>query len=149
MRIEDDTEFERQFCNLLDVIFGYTTVQRLISGSEKDLSFYAFDYACPYAENLDGLNNLFDILHGGPYFEDTKNWQYSDYQHLCLLCIHAAINDLLCNESMYYESVLQIMKDEKIILDAFTLWYLKKNELSIKESDIQIAKEIIKLCEET
>lgn len=150
MRIEDNTEFERQFCNLLDVIFGYTTVQRLISGSEKDLSFYAFDYVfCSDDENINDVDDLINSLHGSFYYEYTGNWRYFDYQHLCLLCIHAAINDLLCNESMYYESVLQIMKDKKIILDVFTQWYLKNNESSIKEEDIRIAKEIINLCEET
>ena len=65
-----------------------------------------------------------------------------------LLCIYAAINELMCYESPF-KTALQIMKDKKISLDVFTLWYLKNNESSIKESDIQVAKEIIKLCEET
>ena len=39
IRIEDNTEFEKQFCNLLDVIFGYT----IIHSSGHDLESFIFD----------------------------------------------------------------------------------------------------------
>ena len=145
IRIEDNTEFEKQFCNLLDVIFGYT----IIHSFGHDLESYIFDLE--FAGSVDEIKDIdyfIDILHGSFFDEDTGDWQYFDYQHICLLCIYAAINELMCYESPF-KTALQIMKDKKISLDVFTLWYLKNNESSIKESDILIAKEIIKLCEET
>lgn len=144
LHIEDNTEFEKQFCNLLDVIFGYT----IINSFGHDLESYIFDYLfCSDDENINDVGDLINGLHGSCYDEDTGDWQYFDYQHICLLCIYAAINELMCYESPF-KTALQIMKDKKISLDVFTLWYLKNNESSIEESDIQIAKEIIKLCEE-
>ena len=145
IRIEDNTEFEKQFCNLLDVIFGYT----IIHSFGHDLESYIFDLE--FAGSVDEIKDIdyfIDILHGSFFDEDTGDWLYFDYQHICLLCIYAAINELMCYESPF-KTALQIMKDKKISLDVFTLWYLKNNESSIKESDILIAKEIIKLCEET
>ena len=43
--------------------------------------------------------------------------------------------------------IKKIMKEEDIILDDFTFWYLKENEKSIVEEEaIQILNEIFELC---
>lgn len=88
IHIEDNTEFEKQFCNLLDVIFGYTIIHSI--GHDLGSYIYDLEYVGSVDEIID-IDNLVDGLHGSSFDEDTGDWQYFDYQHICLLYINSSL----------------------------------------------------------